>query len=62
MFCGEFSLEIDCSVLTEHGRKCSAYGLRCVASGIQASSVEQRDLIGVGTEKNGLGKCGCKWN
>jgi hypothetical protein len=33
-----------------------------VASGIQANSVLQRDLIGVGSEKNGLGKCGYKWN
>jgi len=54
-------LEIDCSVLTEHGRKCSACVVRCVASGMQASSVEQRYLIGVGTE-DGLGKCGCKWS
>ena len=49
-------------MFTECGRKCSACGVRYDSSGIQASSVHQRDLIGVGTEKNGLGKCGCKWN
>jgi len=49
-------------VLTEHGRKFSAFEVKCVASGIQAGSVQQRNLIGVGTEKNDLGKCGCKWN
>ena len=33
-----------------------------MASGIQAGSVLQRDLIGVGSEKSCLGKCGYEWN
>jgi len=41
--------------------KSSAFGVRCRALRIQARTVPQTDLIGVGSDKNGLGKCACKW-